>query len=135
MKLDIQACDWFFINISDVPEYLYRWWQHKELHKGHFSKAWLPRRNEQNFEKKVDDIYILSRHLIEGFPLLWENYPYSSEYLWGFVNVAIPLYTGSSVCVFFLNVIFQQARTDWHLALSFLSSSLEVRSRKISGSS
>ena len=49
MKLDIQACDWLFINISDVPEYWYQWWQDKELHKGHFSKACMPRRHEHNF--------------------------------------------------------------------------------------
>ena len=52
MKLDIQSCDWFFIHISDVPEYWYQWWQDKELHKDHFSKACMPRRHEQNFEEK-----------------------------------------------------------------------------------
>ena len=53
MKLDIQACEWFFININDVPEYWYQWWQDKELHKGHFSNACLPR-HEHNFFKKND---------------------------------------------------------------------------------
>ena len=54
MKLDIQSCDWFFIHISDVPEYWYKWWQDKELHKDNFTKhAYVCREFKNKIWKKM----------------------------------------------------------------------------------